>query len=257
MAQALAGGNNTVIVATTGIIGSMLAPDPGAGDACRSASWSPACGSARCRSACWPRPMAGASRCRSARCSARCPASSRARRCCTARSGCCWSAPCAAASTRRRISPIALPPTDTASPQFRPKAVAWVLAGGVFAAVHRPAARHLHQGHLADLSVRRRRSWRSRLCAVLAAGVLTLLKIPRPPVSHSFSGRAAAREIVAQPHFIVAVVCGLASYTDDEHGDDLGAARHGHVQSHASTTRRSASSGTSSACMRRASSPAR
>ena len=32
VAQALAGGNNTVIVATTGIIGSMLAPDPGAGD---------------------------------------------------------------------------------------------------------------------------------------------------------------------------------------------------------------------------------
>src|ERR1700692_3910608 len=29
VAQALAGGNNTVIVATTGIIGSMLAPDPG------------------------------------------------------------------------------------------------------------------------------------------------------------------------------------------------------------------------------------
>src|ERR1700746_2947661 len=29
VAQALAGGNNTVIVATTGIIGAMLAPDPG------------------------------------------------------------------------------------------------------------------------------------------------------------------------------------------------------------------------------------
>src|ERR1700689_3719864 len=28
LAQALAGGNNTVIAATTGIIGSMLAPDP-------------------------------------------------------------------------------------------------------------------------------------------------------------------------------------------------------------------------------------
>src|ERR1700681_4097474 len=29
VAQALAGGNNTVTVATTGILGSMLAPDPG------------------------------------------------------------------------------------------------------------------------------------------------------------------------------------------------------------------------------------
>ena len=42
VAQALAGGNNTVIVATTGIIGSMLAPNRG-WRLCRSASWSRAC----------------------------------------------------------------------------------------------------------------------------------------------------------------------------------------------------------------------
>ena len=47
---------------------------------------------------------------------------------------------------------------------------------------------------------------------MLAAVVLTLLKIPRPPVSHSLIDGRPLIEIVRQPKFIVAVVCGLASY---------------------------------------------
>ena len=101
---------------------------------------------------------------------------------------------------------------DTASPQFRPKAVAWVLAGGVFAGVIGP-----------QLVVFTKDLWPTYLfaatfiaqsaCALLAAAVLTLLDIPRPRVSQSLvDGRPLSR-IVAQPKFIVAVVCGLASYT--------------------------------------------
>jgi predicted MFS family arabinose efflux permease len=100
---------------------------------------------------------------------------------------------------------------DTASAHFRPKAVAWVLAGGVFAAVigsqlviftkdFLPA--YLFAGTYVAQSA----------CAVLAAGVLTLLKIPRPPVSHSLAEGRPLAEIVRQPRFVVAVVCGLASY---------------------------------------------
>jgi predicted MFS family arabinose efflux permease len=101
---------------------------------------------------------------------------------------------------------------DTASAQFRPKAVAWVLAGGVFAAVIGP-----------QLVIFTKDIWPAYLfaatylaqsaCAVVAAAVLVLLKIPRPRVSHSLHDGRPLSAIVAQPKFIVAVVCGLASYT--------------------------------------------
>jgi MFS family permease len=100
---------------------------------------------------------------------------------------------------------------DTASERFRPKAVSWVFAGGVFAAIigsqlviftkdiiptHLFAATFLGQS----------------ACALLAAGVLLLLRIPRPRVSHSFTDGRPLVEIVRQPRFLVAVTCGVASY---------------------------------------------
>jgi len=101
---------------------------------------------------------------------------------------------------------------DTASAHFRPKAVAWVLAGGVFAAVIGP-----------QLVIFTKDVWPTYLfaatfiaqsaCALLAAAVLALLKIPRPHVSLSFADGRPLSAIVAQPKFVVAVVCGLASYT--------------------------------------------
>src|SRR5262249_13807657 len=47
---------------------------------------------------------------------------------------------------------------------------------------------------------------------VLAALVLTQLKIPRPHVSHSLRDGRPLSVIIAQPKFVIAVVCGLASY---------------------------------------------
>jgi MFS family permease len=101
---------------------------------------------------------------------------------------------------------------DTASAHFRPKAVSWVLAGGVFAAIIGSQLviftkdmfpPYLFAGTFLAQSA----------CAILAGGVLILLKIPRPAVSHSLvDGRPLSR-IVMQPRFIVAVICGLASYS--------------------------------------------
>jgi MFS family permease len=101
---------------------------------------------------------------------------------------------------------------DTASPHFRPKAVSWVLAGGVFAAVIGP-----------QLVIFTKDVWPSYLfaatfigqsiCALVAAIVLVFLKIPRPHVSRSLADGRPLSAIVTQPKFIVAVVCGLASYT--------------------------------------------
>jgi MFS family permease len=39
------------------------------------------------------------------------------------------------------------------------------------------------------------------------------LKIPRPPVSHSLRDGRPLSQIVVQPKFVIAVICGLASYS--------------------------------------------
>jgi MFS family permease len=101
--------------------------------------------------------------------------------------------------------------TDTASVQFRAKAVAWVLAGGVFAAVLGP-----------QIVVLTKDIWPAYLfaatylaqsvCAIVAAIVLTQLKIPRPPIAHTFSDGEPLLNIVRRPRFIVAAACGIASY---------------------------------------------
>jgi MFS family permease len=100
---------------------------------------------------------------------------------------------------------------DTASAKFRPKAVAWVYVGGVFAAIlgsqlviftkdMLPA--HLFAGTFLAQSA----------CAALAACVLVFVKIPRPRVARSFADGRPLTEIVRQPQFVVAVACGVASY---------------------------------------------
>jgi MFS family permease len=101
--------------------------------------------------------------------------------------------------------------SDTASPQFRAKAVSWVLAGGVFAAGIGP-----------QLVIFTKGIWPAYLfaatfiaqsaCALLAAGVLVFLNIPRPPVSRSLWDGRPLTAILSQPKFIVAVLCGVASY---------------------------------------------
>ncbi|CAL8980915.1 Riboflavin transporter RfnT [Rhodoplanes serenus] len=104
---------------------------------------------------------------------------------------------------------------DTASEAFRPKAVSWVLAGGVMAGVFGPqlviATKDLMPhytfaaGYLAQAVV-----------AVVAAGVLLLVRFPPPAAAAAGrSGGPPARPlpvIFRQPRLIMAVICGLASY---------------------------------------------
>ena len=66
VAQALAGGNNTVIVATAGIIGTDARAGQRSRDTADLGHGARACGSARCRSAGWRAATAAAPRCRSA-----------------------------------------------------------------------------------------------------------------------------------------------------------------------------------------------
>jgi MFS family permease len=100
---------------------------------------------------------------------------------------------------------------DTASDAFRPKAISWVLVGGVFAAILGP-----------QLVIFTKDAWPPYLfaasylaqaaVAIVAAIVLTFLKIPTPPrVQEGGEGRPLT-QILQQPRFVVAVICGVASY---------------------------------------------
>jgi len=211
VAQALAGGNNTVIVATTSIIASMLAPDATLATLPISVMVA----------GMWlgTLPVGALSKAFGRRFALQTGsvfgAASGLISCGAVLDGSFWlllvgtfcGGLYAAAHQSYRFAAA-----DTASAQFRPKAVAWVLAGGVFAAVIGP-----------QLVIFTKDIWPAYLfaatflaqsaCAVLAAAVLHFVKIPRPHVSHSLVDGRPLSSIVAQPKFIVAVVCGLASYT--------------------------------------------
>jgi len=99
---------------------------------------------------------------------------------------------------------------DTASDRFRAKAVSYVLAGGIFAAVIGPQlviwtkdmlSPHLFAASFIGQSV----------CALLAAVVLQFVRIPqlKPQPHHEVRPMGT---ILRQPRFVVAAACGMAAY---------------------------------------------
>jgi MFS family permease len=100
---------------------------------------------------------------------------------------------------------------DTASERFRPKVVSWVLAGGVVAAVLGPQiviftkdllTPYIFAASYLGLSA----------CALVGMGVLSFVKVP-PVVARRAEHVRPLGEIVRAPRFIVAVACGVASYS--------------------------------------------
>lgn len=99
---------------------------------------------------------------------------------------------------------------DGASPAFRPRALSWVMAGGVFAGVLGPqlvtwtmdlwAPYTFAASYLAQAAV-----------ALVAMAVLSGVALPRPAAGERAAGRPLG-EIVRQPPFVAAVVCGVVSY---------------------------------------------
>ena len=100
---------------------------------------------------------------------------------------------------------------DTASAHFRAKAVSWVLAGGIFAGVIGP-----------QLVILTKDAWPAYLfagtylaqsaCALLAAVAAGIPENPEAAAVRSFAAGRPLSEIVLKPRFIVAVTCGLAGY---------------------------------------------
>jgi MFS family permease len=99
---------------------------------------------------------------------------------------------------------------DTASEKMRPKVVSWVLAGGVFAGVIGPQL-VIQTKDLLTPYVFAASYLGQAACAFLAAVVLVFLKIPPLHAIRAGSARPLS-DIVLKPRFVVAVICGVASY---------------------------------------------
>jgi predicted MFS family arabinose efflux permease len=99
---------------------------------------------------------------------------------------------------------------DTASDAYRPKVVSWVLAGGIFAAVIGPQLVIFTKDLLSPYLFAASYLGQSA-CALAAAFVLQFVKVP--PLAPSRHDRARPLgEIARSSRFIVAVACGMASY---------------------------------------------
>ena len=99
---------------------------------------------------------------------------------------------------------------DGASAEFRPKAVSWVMAGGVFAGVLGPQlvqwTMDIWPPYLFAFSF-----VMQALVALIAMAVLAGVDAPKPARSDLHGGRPLI-EIVRQPRFIAAAFCGIVSY---------------------------------------------
>jgi predicted MFS family arabinose efflux permease len=209
--QALAGGNNSVLVATAGIVGIMLAPDKGLATLPISflalGTWAGTL------------PVGVLARRLGRRTALQIGTVSGVLTgliCCVAvlqgsfllfNIGAVFSGFYASAHQSYRFAAA-----DTASEAFRPKAISWVLLGGVLAGIVGPqlviATKELWPPYLFAATY----IGQSAL-ALIAACVLMFLSIPKPPPRSEVGDGRPLAEIAKEPRFIVAVVCGVASYS--------------------------------------------
>ncbi|MDT2022481.1 MFS transporter [Methylocella sp. CPCC 101449] len=101
--------------------------------------------------------------------------------------------------------------TDVASPSLRPKAISWVMTGGVFSGVLGPqlvnitmdwATPYLFLASFIGQSV----------VALLCMGILSTIDIPRPAAAVARAAGRPLKEIALQPRFITAAACGMVAY---------------------------------------------
>lgn len=99
---------------------------------------------------------------------------------------------------------------DGASAAYRPKAVSWVMAGGVFAGVLGPQlvqwTMDVWQPYLFAFSFLVQAA-----VALIAMGIVAGVDMPKPAPADLHGGRPLLT-IVTQPRFIAAALCGIISY---------------------------------------------
>jgi MFS family permease len=101
--------------------------------------------------------------------------------------------------------------SDGASPAFRPKAISWVMAGGVFAGVLGPQLVEWTMGYFPQYLFAISFAAQAAI-ALVAMAVLSTVDAPPPPPAELAAGRPLI-EIIRQPRFIAAVICGVVAYT--------------------------------------------
>ncbi|HZO45359.1 MAG TPA: MFS transporter [Xanthobacteraceae bacterium] len=101
---------------------------------------------------------------------------------------------------------------DTASDKFRPKAISWVMVGGIFAGLFGSQlvifTKDLWQPYLFAGSFIAQAA-----VALVSAAVLVMVKIPMLPAHIAANPGRPISEIARQPRFIAAVACGVGSYS--------------------------------------------
>lgn len=104
---------------------------------------------------------------------------------------------------------------DTASESFRPKAISYVMAGGLLSAVIGPQVVAGLTGSTVDATVMRFFPVYVTAIGLNLGGILlfTLLDIPKLPAPTAETGRGRTRwELITTPRIAVAVICAMVSY---------------------------------------------
>lgn len=100
--------------------------------------------------------------------------------------------------------------TDGASPSLKPKAISWVMAGGIFSGILGPQLVNTTMNIWAPYLF---------MASFVAQGTVALVNmvllsgtvLPKPAAADLKAGRPLS-EIARQPQFITAAICGIASY---------------------------------------------
>ncbi|MEO9573799.1 MAG: MFS transporter [Tateyamaria sp.] len=104
---------------------------------------------------------------------------------------------------------------DTASEAFRPKAISYVMAGGLLSAIIGPQVVGYVTANTADATVARYIPiyWWAIAFNVMGMALFLLLDIPKPPAPPASDGPGRTRrELLASPRIAVAVICAAVSY---------------------------------------------
>jgi MFS family permease len=99
---------------------------------------------------------------------------------------------------------------DTASETFKPKALSWVMAGGVLAGIVGPQLIQNTMGLWPPYVFAASYVGQS-VVAMIALLALSTVDLPKPAAGPRSSGRPLL-EIARQPQFVVAAICGVVSY---------------------------------------------
>lgn len=101
---------------------------------------------------------------------------------------------------------------DTASDAFRPKAISWVMAGGLVSGILGPQLAKVSGDALAHIP------FAGAYAVIIVLNLVGLLlffalKIPKPPVAEpGADGGRSRMQLLRSPRIAVAIICGMVSY---------------------------------------------